>query len=147
MSDVHYQHVLADASRSGVYHLPIGRQESLREAAEANAMAVFEVDFSAAQKREDMLAAIAKALAFPEWFGHNWDALADCLADMAWRPADGYLILLRHCDAVHGLAEADFVTLLQVFVQAAGEWQEIDIPFWVLVELQSDGINWLPDLD
>ena len=35
-------------------------------------------------------AAIGKALRFPEWFGHNWDALTDCLLDMGWLPAAGY---------------------------------------------------------
>jgi hypothetical protein len=32
-------------------------------------------------------------LAFPAWFGHNWDALADCLTDLSWLPAAGYVLI------------------------------------------------------
>lgn len=42
-----------------------------------------------ARNKDEMLDQIGRALAFPEWFGHNWDALADCLLDMGWRPALG----------------------------------------------------------
>lgn len=27
-------------------------------------------------------------LHLPDWFGRNWDALADCLTDLSWCPAD-----------------------------------------------------------
>ena len=30
--------------------------------------------------------AVAAALGFPDWFGHNLDALADCLRDLSWLP-------------------------------------------------------------
>ena len=32
--------------------------------------------------REALHAAIAQALSFPEWYGHNLDALYDCLTDL-----------------------------------------------------------------
>jgi RNAse (barnase) inhibitor barstar len=28
--------------------------------------------------------AVAATLNFPDWFGHNLDALADCLRDLSW---------------------------------------------------------------
>lgn len=31
-----------------------------------------------------LLAALAKALRFPDCFGHNWDALDECLRDLSW---------------------------------------------------------------
>lgn len=144
MSENHLRNVLADITKAGVYHLPHMDKKSVLAAARANGFAAFRVDLAKAGNRDEMLDGIAKALKFPKWFGHNFDALADCLADMAWKPAEGYLVLLEHCDGIHGRAEADFVTALQTFEQAAGEWREEGIPFWCLVEMQADGIAWLP---
>ena len=144
MSDVHLQHILADTGKAGVYHLPHMDKKVVVAAAKANGYAAFKVNLAKAGNKDEMLDAIAKALKFPKWFGRNFDALADCLADMAWKPADGYLVLLEHCDGIHGKAEADFVTTLQTFEQAANEWREEDIPFWCLVDMQADGIAWLP---
>lgn len=142
----HYQAVLNDAGKAGVYHMPQIAPEPLLAAAEANGFAVFRIDLSRARDKGELLDVVGRAMAFPEWFGHNFDALADCLNDLGWRPAEGYFILLERCDGIHGLAEADFVATLQVFEQAADEWREQGIPFWCFVEMQADGINWLPDI-
>jgi hypothetical protein len=46
----------------------------------------------------------AAALQFPYDFGHNWDALRDCLLDLAWLRADAVVLLVA--DAAHLLADA-----------------------------------------
>jgi hypothetical protein len=33
-----------------------------------------------------LLAQLAEAGRFPDYFGHNWDALAECLCDLSWLP-------------------------------------------------------------
>jgi hypothetical protein len=63
---------------------------------------------------------------------------------MGWRPAEGYVVILEHCDGLHARAEADFVTLMQVFQNVANEWREQGVPFWCLADMQADGIAWLP---
>ena len=144
MSDIHLQHVLTNTAQAGVYHLPQTDRQQIIDAAKAKSFATFRVNLAKAGNKDQLLAGIAKAMKFPEWFGHNFDALADCLTDIAWKPAEGYLVLLEHCDGIHGNAEADFVTTLQVFERAANEWREEGIPFWCLVDMQADGIAWLP---
>ena len=64
----------------------------------------------------------AAALQFPYYFGNNWDALHDCLEDLQWLPADGYVLFLS--DSAQLLAEDhNAVTiLLQVLAQAAEYW-------------------------
>lgn len=37
--------------------------------------------------KSEALEAIGVALNFPNWYGHNFDALYDCLVDLAWQPA------------------------------------------------------------
>ncbi len=40
------------------------------------------LDTSGVQDKPEFMAAIASAMRFPDWFGRNWDALADCLRDV-----------------------------------------------------------------
>ena len=144
MIDAHLQAILADAEKAGVYHLPHMDKKQVVAAAKAAGLAAFRVNLAKAGDKEQLLAAIARALKFPDWFGHNLDALADCVADMGWKPAEGYLVLLEHCDGIHGKSEEAFSSVLNVFEQTADEWREQGVPFWCLVEMQADGIAWLP---
>lgn len=41
------------------------------------------------QTREEFLTGIGEALDFPDYYGHNFDALLDCLRDVATYPGDG----------------------------------------------------------
>jgi hypothetical protein len=36
------------------------------------------------------------------------------------------------------------VQLLQIFQESAATWREDGVPFWCLVDMQADGIAWLP---
>jgi len=146
MSVTHYQMLFGSAARAGVYHLPQGDSTDLVDGAEAAGCLIQHVDLRGARNRDEALEAIGRSLGFPEWFGHNWDALNDCLLDMGWRPAEGYVVILEHCDGLHARAEADFVTLMQAFQNAANEWREQEVPFWCLVDMQADGIAWLPTI-
>ncbi|QZY27982.1 barstar family protein [Nocardioides coralli] len=40
------------------------------------------VDGLAAQTKSEFLARVGEALEFPDWYGQNFDALADCLSDV-----------------------------------------------------------------
>lgn len=143
---MNYQGILAQVEHAGVYHMPGDGEARLIAAAEQNAFFVFRVDLAKVRDKDDLLTAIGTAMSFPEWFGHNWDALLDCLADLGWRPAEGYVVILEHCDGIHGRAEADFVQTLQVFENAASEWREQGVAFWCFVDMQADGISWLSDI-
>ncbi len=66
----------------------------------------------------------ARALAFPDYFGHNWDALEECLADLEWLPAKGYVLLITDTQAVLPEAEEDYETLLEVLDDAGEAWSK-----------------------
>jgi RNAse (barnase) inhibitor barstar len=78
-----------------------------------------------------LLSVLARELAFPAYFGANWDALADCLTDLSWAPAEGYAILLSR---LTGLAQQDYFTALDVLEEAAIFWADNEVPFYVLME-------------
>ena len=69
-----------------------------------------------------LLTECARALDFPDYFGHNWDALEECLADLEWLPAKGYILLIT--DAAHVLPddEAEYETFLEILRDAGEAW-------------------------
>jgi hypothetical protein len=77
---------LRDAKRSGIYRAP--DTNAIEAATAGSGLDVVFID--AAQKP---LEKIAGALAFPRWFGGNWDALEDSLGDLSWRKGDGQVLV------------------------------------------------------
>jgi len=138
--------LLRDASRSGVYTSP-EKATWVARAAEANGFAFWRIDLVKVRDKSGLLTALARALDFPDWFGGNWDALQDCLGDMSWRPARGYVFALENCQGLAKRARADFETLLEVLAATADYWREQGVPFWVLLGGVSKGLRDLPQVD
>ena len=69
-----------------------------------------------------LLAEFARALDFPDYFGHNWDGLEECLTDLEWLPAKGYIVLIT--DAAHVLSNDDteYETFLEILCDAGEAW-------------------------
>ncbi len=76
--------------------------------------------------KADLLRELAKAFAFPSHFGHNWDALIDCLSDLSWLPAKGYVIVLTSADAFQTADPRAHETLLEVADDIAERWRQYD---------------------
>jgi len=79
------RHILAAPDGAGLYRLA-SRAPAAAIAARARERGWLPLvlDGAAVRGKADFLAASAAALAFPAYFGHNWDALAECLTDLAW---------------------------------------------------------------
>jgi len=138
--------LLRDSARSGVYRLPAEAAWIFR-AAKANGFAYWRVDMATVQDKSGLLAALARALEFPDWFGGNWDALQDCLGDLSWRTAPGYVIVLEHCQRLAKQARQDVETALEVFDTTAEFWREQHIPFWIFLGGLDDAQYALPHPD
>lgn len=50
---------------------------------------------AAARGKEKLLGVLAKRLRFPSYFGHNWDALDECLRDLSWIGPQGRVVLVH----------------------------------------------------
>jgi RNAse (barnase) inhibitor barstar len=66
----------------------------------------------------------ARALEFPDYFGHNWDALEECLADLEWLPAKGYVVLIADAQSVIPDDDEEYETLLEVLSDAGEAWSK-----------------------
>ena len=129
--------LLADPAQAGAYFVDARDREALLAAAPALGFALAVVDFSGCTGKDDALARIAHALGFPDWFGGNWDALADCLFDLGWRAAPGHVLVLDHVEAWRADARTDFDTLLEILNEAAGLWALRRTPFWALLPVDA----------
>jgi RNAse (barnase) inhibitor barstar len=91
------------------------REDASALRAEADAESFREIRGWASEA--DLFGALASALQFPDYFGHNWDAVVDCL-----REVDGDVILLVH-DAAGMWRDAPELAsmLVDVWLNAAEE--------------------------
>jgi RNAse (barnase) inhibitor barstar len=69
-----------------------------------------------------LFAEFARVMRFPDYFGHNWDALEECLADLEWLPAKGYVLLLTDAEQALHDNEEDYATLIEVLSDAGEAW-------------------------
>jgi len=125
------------AVRSGVYRAPPS-VDRLRRAAAAAKLAWLRLDLESVNAKPRFLAACAQALDFPDTFGANWDALADCLQDLSWRHAAGYVLHLRDARGFARAVPEDYATALEILRDAATFWKERGKVFIVLVDGASD---------
>ncbi len=66
----------------------------------------------------------AAALQFPYYFGENWDALHDCLADLAWLRTEALVVCIADADQLFVKAPAELKTLIGVLQTVAKEWSQ-----------------------
>lgn len=127
--------LLADTARAGVRPLPIGSADRLLAAATQLGYCARSIDLGACADKAALLQRMADALDFPQWFGHNWDALADSLGDLSWVPAPGYVLLLRHAADLRNRHPKDFGIALDILREASLAWAEQRVPFWAFLDL------------
>ena len=109
---------LRDARRSGVYRTRDA--DAINAATAGSPLDVVLID-AAPQPLEK----IAAALAFPEWFGGNWDALEDCLGDLSWRKGEGHVLVFTGYPEKHDV-------LVDVLRSSAQDWAARGRPFFAV---------------
>jgi len=73
------------------------------------------------RKRSDLYDALALAGQFPAWFGHNWDALSDCLQDFSWVRQPQIAVIHDDVPLQHQLEVCR--TYLQILLESVQDWR------------------------
>ncbi|MBY0267191.1 MAG: barstar family protein [Burkholderiales bacterium] len=122
---------LLKPAMNGVYRLPSDPVllRDLLPAAGAR-----DVDLRRVRSKRGLLAALARALQFPETFGGNWDALADSLQDLSWLGSAGIVLHLRGYDRFLAAAPDAAATLQVIVTEAAQFWRSRSRLFVVFTE-------------
>jgi RNAse (barnase) inhibitor barstar len=136
--------LLRSVARASVFTIGANQTEqAFQAAAEANFKACH-VDISSARNTTDLLKLLGQALHFPAWYGENWDALADCLSDLSWCNAAGYVLLLHGSETIRRNDPQAFATLLDILRDVSAIWREGDVAFWVLLDTPLDDVPPFP---
>lgn len=141
MNAVELRALLADPAQAGAYFVDASDTEAMAQAGAALEFAVARIDLDGCIDKAELLKRVSAALGFPDWFGHNWDALADSLEDLSWLPAAGYLLLLERAQDWQAQAGDDAATLLDILNEASAQWAEARKPFWALFPMPSDRLD------
>ena len=80
------------------------------------------IDLEGCSDKAGLLERVATALGFPEWFGGNWDALYDCLADLDWRETTGWLLVFENTGDLRRHAPEALDTAVAILGDVAAAW-------------------------
>ena len=126
---------LTRPSQNGVYFVGDADLGRLADAAARAELAVSRTDLAGCNHKAELLQRLAESLSLPAEFGHNWDALADCLRELDRSPAHGHVLLFEHTGELHHGADQDFEVLLGILDDAATFAQDADRPFFAFLAL------------
>lgn len=129
---------LGDLSCSGVYTIGNAPEATeIQELAASKGLAFFHVNFGRVWSKKSFFRRLARDLQFPSYFGENWDAFEECLNDMAWAPAPGYVILLENWQTFARRFPGEMETARSIFEDVAASWSDEGNAFFVLLREKS----------
>lgn len=128
------QEVLQTAVPPGVYPTRARqRPATIRQRVEAQGWRYGYLDGRTITDKGSFLQDIGQAMAFPAYFGHNWDALEECLNDLSTTGAAGYVVLYDHVSCFAENNADDWATALEIFADATKRLQADGTTLYLLL--------------
>ena len=124
------------SGRTGIYAAPrvVG---PLRAAARDAGVEWLDLDLAGVAGREAFLKRSAERLRLPDYFGGNWDALHECLIDLAAAGSPGAVVHWRRGSTLAKRAPDAMKTALGILGEAALYWSAGGRAFLVVVDRDS----------
>ena len=92
------------------------------------------IDGGAISDNGEFLDALAVGFSFPGYFGRNWDAVDECLRDLSWLPADGYVLVVRGAEELWRRDPRLPAKLVRSWLFCAEAWARRETPFHLVFE-------------
>ena len=128
---------LIESGAAGVFRCHAPLPATALESAAKRKLRVAAVALPAARDKKGFLNAMASALRFPDYFGHNWDAFYDCLLDLKHEDGDGTLLVLQDASGFARAAPEEFAAAVDTLTDAAQYWKDEARVLLVVVELET----------
>ena len=129
--------LLRDPASAGVLALAPDELRMIDEAVADAGLQLIRVSLADCRDKAAALERIGLALAAPGGPARNYDALADQLRDLGWRPSGGHVLQFDDADALRAVAPQVFDALADILAEAARAWAERDLPFWAFFALEA----------
>ena len=136
---------LLDPHANGVYFVGREDAEPIATGSVMASLHLTRIDLASVVDKAGLLHCMAAALHFPTYFGHNWDALEDCLNDLSWLPPGGYVLLFEHADALQNADGDDFEILLDILAGVTAEAATCGLPWHVFFVLSDEAFERISD--
>lgn len=126
--------VFSSYLNSGVYDMNerINLRQIKKEAS-AKGLDYTSINLKQILDKSSFLKTVAAALKFPSYFGMNWDALNDCLTDLSWKKAAGFVIIFVNSKSVSENMAADFKTIKSILEASAEYWKKKKVRFCIIL--------------
>lgn len=93
----------------------------------------FYLDGEQVTDKASFLRVCAEAVEFPTYFGYNWDALEECIGDLSWAPAQGYVILYDSMWPIAAAKPDEWCIARSILASAVEVWRARGLPMFVLL--------------
>lgn len=131
---------LVETGASGVYRCHTALAEKALSAATQRGMRVEKVALAASRDKNAFLNALSGTLAFPDYFGRNWDAFYDCLVELEHGKGEGLLLVLRDASGFARAEPDEFAAAVDALQDAADFWEGEQKTLLVVVELEAPAL-------
>ena len=108
--------------------------DQLFQIAEQHNFKLIHIDGTEISNKKIFLQKFAELANFPEYFGHNWDAFWECIVDLEWLPASGYIILYENPEIFIASEFSEWKTALDILLKAVDFWKSMEVPFYVFLK-------------
>jgi Barstar (barnase inhibitor) len=99
-----------NAAAPGLYTLAQGESiATLLDLAKQSKFRVFHLEGQQVSSLDRYFKVLAELFQFPDYFGGNWDAVADCLTDLSWEEGDRILVAYSNYQGLRGGEDWDLV--------------------------------------
>jgi len=101
--------------------------------ASRNNISIFYFDGSSIGSKKDFFNTAKKVMNLPDYSGNNWDAFEECINDLSWISAEGYIFVFDNTSAFFSKHPDDAETLLTILNDARIMWLLENVPFEYLL--------------
>jgi RNAse (barnase) inhibitor barstar len=113
---------------------------------------MLELDAASMASLKGLYQEFATAFKFPDYFGNNFNALDECITDLEWLPAAGYLLIIKNAEVLLIKESDDALKGLLSILDSAGEewsapiiqgedWDREGVPFHTILELNKSEVS------